>query len=75
MDLSPAFIEGLDYHMKDDFGAEAEKISALAGVHYFACRPYYTKPVELFSPPRGMPILLTKYPPKFPKKIFTDQWW
>jgi len=51
--LSPEFIEGLDYHMKDDYGAGVEQVSALAGIHYFACRPYYTKPVELFSPPEG----------------------
>lgn len=51
--ISDEFIEGLDYHMKDDYGAGAAEISALAGIHYFACRPYYTKPVELFSPPEG----------------------
>ena len=51
--LTQEFIEGLDYHMKDDYGAGSEVVSALAGIHYFTCRPYYTKTVELFSPPEG----------------------
>lgn len=66
MALSPAFIEGLDYHMKDDYGAGTEKVSALAGVHYFACRPYYTKPVELFSPPQGNAYFLDKISAQIP---------
>ena len=53
LELSAEFIEGLDYHMKDDYGAGTRQVSALAGVHYYACRPYYTRPVELFSPPEG----------------------
>jgi protoporphyrinogen oxidase len=67
LELSSEFIEGLDYHMKDDFGAEAEKISALAGVHYFACRPYYSKPVELFSPPQGNAYFIDKISTQIPK--------
>ncbi len=43
----------LDYQMKDDYGAGMEQVSALAGIHYYACRPYYRKVVELFSPPEG----------------------
>jgi hypothetical protein len=54
------FISGLDYHMKDDYGAGAEVVSALAGIHYFACRPYYTKAVELFSPPQGNAYFVDK---------------
>lgn len=60
--ISPSgeFIDGLDYHMKDDFGAGANSVSALAGIHYFACRPYFTGPVELFSPPEGNVYFINK---------------
>lgn len=51
--LNDAFIQGLDYHMKDDYGAGCKDVSALAGIHYFKCRPYYNEIVELFSPPEG----------------------
>lgn len=58
--VSREFLEGLDYHMKDDYGAPADQVSALAGIHYFACRPYYTKAVELFSPPEGNSYFVKK---------------
>ena len=71
--LSTEFIEGLDYHMKDDYGAGASKVSALAGIHYYACRPYYTKPVDLFSPPEGNFYFIKKIHEKLPKeKIITN---
>jgi hypothetical protein len=66
IDLRSDFVEGLDYHMKDDFGAGTEKISALAGIHYFACRPYYIKPVELFSPPEGNAYFINKISAQIP---------
>jgi len=47
------FLRAVDYQMRDDYGGTAEQVSALAGIHYYQCRPYYTKPVELFSPPQG----------------------
>jgi protoporphyrinogen oxidase len=73
LELSSDFIEGLDYHMKDDYGAGTEKVSALAGIHYFACRPYYTKPVELFSPPEGNSYFVNKIVAQLPKeKILTS---
>ena len=50
---TPEFIRQLDYHMMDDWGGRTHQVSALAGIHYFACRPYTTKAVELFSPPQG----------------------
>ena len=58
--LSPEFIRGLDYHMKDDYGSEAANVSALAGIHYFTCRPYYNEIVELFSPPEGNNYFINK---------------
>lgn len=62
------FIDGLDYHMKDDYGAGASQVSALAGIHYFACRPYYTKAVELFSPPEGNSYFIKKLYDQLPKE-------
>ncbi|MEM7107070.1 MAG: NAD(P)-binding protein [Bacteroidota bacterium] len=58
--LTPEFIRGLDYHMKDDYGSETSKVSALAGIHYFTCRPYYDEIVELFSPPEGNNYFIKK---------------
>ena len=43
----------LDYHMMDDYGGRADQVSALAGIHYFMCRPYLRQAVDLFSPPQG----------------------
>ena len=51
--VTDEFIRQVDYHMYDDYGGSANMVSALAGIHYFACRPYYTEDVPLFSPPRG----------------------
>ncbi len=51
--LDEDFMNGLDYHMKDDYGAGIKTVSALAGIHYFKCRPYYNEVVPLFSPPEG----------------------
>ncbi len=71
--VSEQFIEGLDYHMKDDFGSGAASVSALAGIHYFACRPYGIKPVELFSPPEGNSYFIKKIHEKLPKdQIYTS---
>ena len=52
-ECSQEFRKGLDYHMRDDYGAPSIEVSALAGIHYFACRPYYRKQVKLFSAPSG----------------------
>lgn len=45
--------ERIDYQMMDDWGAKSDVVSALAGIHYYTCRPYDDKVVELFSPPQG----------------------
>ncbi|NJN24545.1 MAG: NAD(P)-binding protein [Cyclobacteriaceae bacterium] len=58
--LSEAFYRALGYHMQDDYGADATRISALAGIHYFACRPYTNQPVALFSPPEGNAYFVKK---------------
>lgn len=53
MEVDERFVQQLDYHMMDDWGGKTEQVSALAGIHYFACRPYLEKSVDLFSPPQG----------------------
>ncbi|MCG8308870.1 MAG: NAD(P)-binding protein [Cytophagales bacterium] len=65
--LDSDFAEGLDYHMKDDYGAGTSQVSALAGIHYFACRPYYTQPIELFSPPQGNSYFIQRIYDHLPK--------
>ena len=60
LELTSEFIKGLDYHLKDDYGGDAATVSALAGIHYFACRPYYDEVVELFSPPEGNNYFIKK---------------
>lgn len=47
------FFGRISYQMKDDWGAGVETISALAGIHYYTCRPYNEKEVELLSSPYG----------------------
>ncbi|MEM8567050.1 MAG: FAD-dependent oxidoreductase [Bacteroidota bacterium] len=59
-ELTPEFLRGVDYHMKDDYGSDTATVSALAGIHYFACRPYYDEIVELFSPPEGNNYFIKK---------------
>ncbi|MBL4862302.1 MAG: FAD-dependent oxidoreductase [Crocinitomicaceae bacterium] len=50
----PEFIRGIDYQMIDDYGANCSHVSALAGIHYYACRDYYGQHrPQLFSPPEG----------------------
>ncbi len=56
----------IDYHMMDDYGATSDKVSALAGIHYFACRPYYKKHVSLFSPPAGNGYFVEKIAHQLP---------
>ena len=60
MALDDDFVRGLDYHMLDDWGGTASQVSALAGIHYFACRPYYSQVVDLFSPPSGNGYFIDK---------------
>jgi protoporphyrinogen oxidase len=58
--LTPAFKRSLDYHMLDDWGGNTNQVSALAGIHYFTCRPYETQVVDLFSPPDGNGYFIKK---------------
>lgn len=51
--FSNEFLHRLDYNLTDDWGAGAATVSALAGIHYYMCRPYYTQSTDIFSPPEG----------------------
>lgn len=73
--LSPddEFMAGINYNMRDDYGGNANEVSALAGIHYYACRPYYTQSVELFSPPEGNHYFLRRIFEHVPQEqIFID---
>lgn len=60
LDLNDQFLAWVSYHTKDDYGADAHAVSALAGIHYFTCRPYNSEIVELFSPPEGNHYFIKK---------------
>lgn len=59
-ELPESLKRAIDYQMIDDYGSAGDQISALAGVHYYTCRPYYSERVELFSPPQGNAYFVQK---------------
>ena len=61
----------LDYHMMDDWGGRSDQVSALAGIHYFMCRPYLKESVDLFSPPQGNAYFLNRMIEKLPAENFS----
>ena len=65
--LTDRFIAEVDYHMRDDYGAGCSAVSALAGIHYYACRPYNMEVVELFSPKEGNFYFIRKMADTLPK--------
>lgn len=52
-ELSADLEHRISYQMLDDWGGTCAEVSALAGIHYYTCRPYDTKDVQLFSAPFG----------------------
>ena len=50
----------ISYQMLDDWGGKSDEISALAGIHYYMCRPYEKKEVQVFSPPNGNSYFIEK---------------
>ena len=52
-DLDTEWLRYVDYAMLDDYGGTSKEVSALAGIHYYACRPYYSQKVETLSAPEG----------------------
>lgn len=68
LDLDEAFIEAIDYAMLDDWGATSDLVSALAGIHYYTCRPYFDGSPELFSPPQGNAYFAQQFIRKTPQE-------
>lgn len=68
MSVDDRFIKQLDYHMLDDYGGTSRQVSALAGIHYFACRPYFEKDVQFFSPPGGNDYFIQKIANQLPSE-------
>jgi len=67
--ITDEFIESIDYQMLDDFGGTSREVSAMAGIHYYTCRPYFSKPEpELFSPPEGNYYFINKMARSLPKE-------
>ena len=60
MELSEDLELRISYQMIDDWGGKCDEISALAGIHYYTCRPYNTKEIELFSAPFGNSYFIEK---------------
>ncbi len=44
----------LEVLLRSDYGGLSQDVSAFAGLHYFACRPYFTTGTRTFSPPEGL---------------------
>ncbi|BDS13183.1 NAD(P)-binding protein [Aureispira anguillae] len=66
--LDANFIAAIDYGMIDDWGATSSMISALAGIHYYTCRPYFDENPELFSPPQGNAYFAQKIISQLPQE-------
>ncbi len=68
MPLSARFARGVDYQVVDDFGANSQQISALAGLFYYAGRPYRGEQIETFSPPEGNAYFARKIAAQLPQE-------
>lgn len=66
--MDEAFVQAIDYAMLDDWGATSDVVSALAGVHYYTCRPYFDENPELFSPPQGNAYFAQQFIRKTPQE-------
>lgn len=62
------FLQCISYQLRDDYGAGAEEISALAGIHYYKCRPYYSTQLDYFSPPEGNAYFVDRIMKALPKE-------
>lgn len=60
MTLSADLERRISYQMLDDWGGKCEEVSALAGIHYYMCRPYSEKDIPLLSPPNGNSYFIEK---------------
>ncbi|WP_282085054.1 NAD(P)-binding protein [Aquimarina algiphila] len=65
--IDSSFINAIDYQMLDDYGGTSKQVSALAGIHYYTCRPYYTnKNIKVFSPTQGNYYFIEKMANQLP---------
>ncbi len=70
---APELRRGIDYQMRDDYGAAADRVSALAGIHYYQCRPYYHQKLAHFSPPEGNGYFVNRMVTMLPSQsLLTD---
>ncbi|MGH1339856.1 MAG: FAD-dependent oxidoreductase [Aureispira sp.] len=70
----PALLKAIDYAMRDDWGAPSTVVSALAGVHYYTCRPYFEQEPELLSPPQGNAYFAQRFISRMPQeRLLTQQ--
>ena len=68
------FLRAVDYAMRDDWGAPSAVVSALAGVHYYTCRPYFERDPELLSPPQGNAYFAQRFISRLPQeRLLTQQ--
>lgn len=61
-------IESIDYQMVDDYGGNSKEVSALAGLFYYAGRPYLDKNAQDFSPPQGNFYFIEKMAQQIPSE-------
>ncbi|TPN89211.1 NAD(P)-binding protein [Aquimarina algicola] len=67
--IDGSFINAIDYQMLDDYGGTSKQVSALAGIHYYTCRPYYSnQSIELFSPVEGNYYFINKMANQIPSE-------
>ncbi len=66
IDTDPYFRKLIDYQMLDDYGGTSQQVSALAGIHYYTCRPYQKQFIELFSAPEGNQYFVNKIHQQLP---------
>lgn len=68
INLSQTLIEGLNYHLIDDYGAGIEEVSAFAGIAYYAIRPEVGNCCATFSPPQGNYYFIDKLMGEIPSR-------
>lgn len=70
--VNDKLISGINYKMRDDYGANADQVSALAGIHYYSCRNQdYLD--SIFSPPEGNAYFSHKIANRIPSNSIKTQ--
>lgn len=73
LSLDQDFLNAIDYAMIDDWGAPSTVVSALAGVHYYTCRPYFDRDPSLLSPPQGNAYFAQRFISRLPQERLQTQ--